>query len=146
MNLISEIGLTYSSGSSSYQPKITKSQEAFQVIIDRWDLSKIELQEEFKVLLLNRANNALGLVPISSGGSSGTVVDLKFIFVGAIKANASSIILIHNHPSGNIKPSQQDINMTRKVSEAGKLLDIHVIDHLIIFKHDFLSFADEGLI
>ncbi len=102
--------------------------------------------EEFWLLLLNRANKILRTINISSGGLSGTVADPKKIFKMALDNNASSIILCHNHPSGNIKPSDADIKLTKKLTEAGKLLDLPVLDHVIIGEEKYYSFADESKI
>jgi DNA repair protein RadC len=101
--------------------------------------------EEFWILFLNRANIVTGKHSISSGGMSGTVVDPKMIFRSALDAKAVSIILCHNHPSGNVKPSQQDIDLTKKIAAAGKLMEIAVLDHIIVGQNAFYSFADEGL-
>jgi DNA repair protein RadC len=100
--------------------------------------------EEFWILLLNRANKIIRKVPISEGGISGTVVDPKKIFKISLDHHASSIILGHNHPSGMLTPSEADIKITKKLVEAGKLLEIAVLDHLIIADSGFYSFADEG--
>jgi len=102
--------------------------------------------EEFWIILLSRANNVISQHLISKGGQAGTVADPKIIFKAAIENNAASIILSHNHPSGNLKPSQADINLTRKLREAGILLDIAVLDHVIFTNNFYFSFADEGLI
>ena len=101
--------------------------------------------EEFWVLLLNRANKIIDKIKISSGGVSGTVVDPKMLFRTAIMNLASSIILCHNHPSGNKKPSEADIKLTKQLKEAGKFLEIPILDHIIITDQDFFSFADEGM-
>ena len=106
----------------------------------------IEMREQMKVILLNRANHVLGIYEVSTGGQAGTVCDPKIIFAAALKANAAYIIMTHNHPSGNLKPSSQDISITRKLVEAGKMLDLQVIDHLIVTKRGYYSFGDEGLI
>ena len=106
------------------------------------DLNK----EEFWILLLNRANNLIKKIRISEGGLTGTVADPKIIFKHALDSSASSIILAHNHPSNNLKPSQNDIDLTKKLVSAGKLLEISVLDHLIVGSDTFYSFADEGLI
>ena len=101
--------------------------------------------EEFWVLFLNRANKILKKNIISQGGIAGTVADPKKIFKAALENNASSMILCHNHPSGNIKPSEADIKLTRKLKDAGTLMDISVLDHIIIGDNTYFSFADEGL-
>lgn len=102
--------------------------------------------EEFWILLMNRANEILRPVQISAGGVSGTVADPKIIFKQALEHLASSMILLHNHPSGNLTPSQADKDLTRKLRDAGKLLDIPVLDHLIFTDKAYYSFADEGIL
>ena len=95
---------------------------------------------------MNRANHVMELKNVSKGGVSGTVADAKLIFKAALSKLASSIILCHNHPSGNLKPSKADLQLTSKLVEGGKNLDIAVLDHLIIGNNSYFSFADEGLI
>ncbi|WP_247232102.1 RadC family protein [Telluribacter sp. SYSU D00476] len=102
--------------------------------------------EEFWILLLNRANEVLRPVLISTGGVAGTVADPKLIFKHALEHLASSMILFHNHPSGNLTPSQADKDLTRKLKEAGRVLDLPVLDHLIFTDSSYYSFADEGLL
>ena len=102
--------------------------------------------EEFWVLFLNRSNGIIKKELISRGGVAGTFVDTKIIFKAAIENLASSIILCHNHPSDNNKPSEQDIQLTKKIKEAGRLLEIPVLDHLIVCESGYFSFADEGMI
>ena len=102
--------------------------------------------EEFWIILLNRANVVMKKESISSGGVAGTVADPKIIFKKALEQLASSIILVHNHPSGNLKPSTADISLTRKMKEAGQFLDLPVLDHLIFTDNDYYSFADEEIL
>ncbi|WP_375446863.1 DNA repair protein RadC [uncultured Fibrella sp.] len=102
--------------------------------------------EEFWVLLLNRANEVMRPVQVSAGGVSGTVADPRLIFKVGLEYLASGVILAHNHPSGNLTPSQADKDLTRKLKEAGRFLDIPVLDHLIITDRTYLSFADEGIL
>lgn len=102
--------------------------------------------EEFHVLLLSRSNAIKSAVLISKGGLSGTVADGKLIFKKALEESASAIILCHNHPSGNLKPSQSDIDLTNKLKTFGKMIDLPVLDHLIFTDNNYFSFADEGLI
>lgn len=143
-NIIAEINVSYSSNSRVKQ-KITSSLIAYEVLQSSWDSNLIELQEEFKILILNRANEVLGVYNMSKGGHSGTVVDLKLLFAVALKANASSIIVSHNHPSGNLTPSDADKEITRKIKESCKLLDIHFFDHIIITRLGYFSFADNNV-
>lgn len=101
--------------------------------------------EEFWIILLNKANRLINKKVVSTGGMTGTVVDPKIIFREALEARACAIILGHNHPSGNNKPSEADIQLTKKLREAGKNLEISVLDHVIIAGSTFYSFADEGM-
>lgn len=96
-------------------------------------------------MFLNRANKVLGILEASSGGISGTVADPRLVFVAALKANASNIIISHNHPSGNLNPSKADEELTQKIKQAGQLLDIKLFDHIIVTSEGYYSFADEGL-
>lgn len=123
--------------------KISSSNDVFELF--HGDLSDLNT-EEFWILLLNRANKVMKKVKISSGGISGTVADTRVIFKNAIEHLSSSIILVHNHPSGNNKPSQTDITLTKKLVEAGKIMDISVLDHIIVAENNYFSFADDGLI
>lgn len=123
--------------------KVTSSRdvaELFQSMIG--DIS----HEEFWVLMLNRANRIISRISISRGGVAGTVVDTRMIFKSAIEHLASSIILCHNHPSGNVQPSDTDIKITKKIKDAGALLEIAVLDHIIVAEKSFYSFADEGIL
>lgn len=138
---INEIQIKYSN-QQSLRIKLNQSKEVYETVKKSWNMDTIEIQEEFKVLLLNRYNELLGIYPLSKGGSSGTIVDAKLVYSVALKANASNIIFIHNHPSGNIKPSESDIRLTEKLKKGGELLDIMVIDHIIISKDTYYSLAD----
>lgn len=143
-NQFAEIQISYSSKvSASERRKITSSKDVFEIAQNIWPNS-IEHRESFVILLLNRANKVLGFSIISQGGITGTVADPKLIFQTALKANSCAIILIHNHPSGNLSPSDADINLTRKIKSAGDMLDLNVLDHLIISNENYYSFADEG--
>ena len=145
---VAEIELIYKSKvKASERPKVTTSHDAFKLFKQNWDENKIEFIEQFKVLFLNRNNKVLGIFEVSTGGVTGTVADPKIIFAAALKVNACNIILCHNHPSGSLKPSMADEQLTQKIKEAGKYLDLPVIDHLIITSEDsYYSFADEGLL
>lgn len=123
--------------------KITCSNDIYQLMKpELLDLQK----EEFWVILLNRANHLIKKERISSGGISGTIADPKIIFKAALDQHASFIVLVHNHPSGNLKPSRSDIDLTNKMKTGGKLLEIPVIDHIIFADNAYLSFADDGLL
>lgn len=142
---ISEISVSYSNKTTG-KFKVHSSKESYEVLFKSWNPNTIELQEEFKVLLLNRSNKVLGIYCMSKGGVSGTVVDAKLIFSVALKCNASSIIISHNHPSGNLNPSDSDLRLTKKLKKAGEHLDISLLDHIIVSKDSYYSFLDNGLI
>lgn len=143
MNTIKEIKVSYTSGDTN-KVKIRHSKDSYELLKSCWNMNTIELQEEFKVLLLNRNHQVLGIYPLSKGGVSGTVVDAKLVFSVALKCNASSIVMAHNHPSGNLKPSETDLRLTKKLKDAGNHLDIQVLDHIILSKDDYYSFADNS--
>jgi DNA repair protein RadC len=125
------------------RPRISSSKDAYEQIQPYLlDLP----HEEFWLLLLNRANEVIRPVQISQGGVSGTVADPKIIFKVAIEYLASAVILVHNHPSGNLRPSEADKELTRRLLAAGKMLEIPILDHLIFTDKSYLSFADEGLL
>jgi len=123
--------------------QIGSSSDAFEVL-----QSKLEdlPHEEFWVMLLNRANKLIDIKLVGRGGVSGTVADSKIIFNFAVESLASGIILAHNHPSGNLKPSNSDVQLTKKIVAAGKIMEVPILDHIIIGDNAYFSFADEGLI
>lgn len=141
---IAEINVSYSTN-SRIKHKITSPFAAFEVLQSSWDSGVLELQEEFKILLLNRANEVLGIYNMSKGGVAGTIVDLKLLFAVALKSNASCIIVSHNHPSGNLTPSEADKEITRRIKDVCKLLDIHFFDHIIITRNGYFSFSENGI-
>lgn len=138
-----ELGRRRKDTQSKTRTKITSSAQAYQIM-----LSQLEdlATEEFWIILLNRGNYLMGKYLISKGGQAGTVVDPKIIFKTALDKNAAYIILVHNHPSGNPKPSAQDITLTKNLVQAGKMLDLYVCDHIIVTNKSYYSFNDEGLI
>jgi DNA repair protein RadC len=145
---VSEVILTYKTKvNPKDRSKVTSSRDAYKLLFDSWNKNTIEHVEEFKLLLLNRSNAVLGILSVSKGGISGTVTDVRLIFQGALKTNASGIIVCHNHPSGNALPSESDRKITQKIKEAGNLMDIQLLDHLIILPIEgYYSFADEGAV
>ena len=130
----------------SERPLVQSSRACYELLKLTWDENKIEFVEQFKVVLLNRAQRVLGIYELSTGGVTGTVADPKLVFIAALKANACNIILTHNHPSGNLKPSRADEELTKKIATAGMYLDIKVSDHIIVTNEGYYSFADEGLL
>ena len=137
-----EIGITYTS--KGLGPAIKSSRAAYELMITNW--LDIDYCESFHLIMLNRSNRLLGVSKISVGSVGGTVADPKKIFQTALRANSSAVILCHNHVSGSTKPSAQDINVTNKCKEAGKFLDLPVIDHIILTRDSYFSFADQGLL
>lgn len=143
---IAEIKITYKMKiPASKLPVIQESNEAVEYFRTIWEIDKIEHVESFFLMLLNRANKVIGWSKISEGGINGTVADPKVIFQIALKANATSIIVAHNHPSGNKEPSESDERLTKKIKNAGKFLDLNLLDHLILTSEDYYSFAEENI-
>jgi DNA repair protein RadC len=127
------------------RPHVNTSVHAHAVFRENWNDMTIGLYEEFKVMYLNNSNRCLGILTASKGSITGTLADTRLVFGAALKAAATSIIVAHNHPSGNLKISQSDRALTRKLSLAGESLDIKVLDHLILTPDHYLSFADEKI-
>ena len=138
-----ELGRRRREQEAMQKQQITSSKDVFEIF---QPMLADTSYEEFWILLLNKANKIIGKFSISEGGLSGTVADPVKIFRKAIEYNAVGMILCHNHPSGNLKPSDADVKLTNKMKEGGKFLDISVLDHIIIGEEKYLSFADEGLI
>ncbi|MBS1646404.1 MAG: DNA repair protein RadC [Bacteroidetes bacterium] len=138
-----ELGRRRKDAEMPQQPTIQSSKEAYELIAPKL----IDLpHEEFWIVLLNRRNKLLKAECISRGGVAGTVADVRIILKTAVAHLASSMILAHNHPSGNLRPSNEDKNLTQKIQQASLLVDIKVVDHLIIGHDGYYSFADEGLL
>ncbi|NLN96518.1 MAG: DNA repair protein RadC [Bacteroidales bacterium] len=138
-----ELGRRRRAAEPLQKPGIRSSKDAYEII---QSLVGDSNYEQFWVLLLNRANKLIRSECISQGGIAGTVADPKRIYKLALEHNASFIILAHNHPSGNLNPSEEDIKVTRKMKQAGEALDIRVIDHIIAGENDYYSFADKGVL
>jgi DNA repair protein RadC len=144
---VAEIQLAYKSKvKASERLVIGNSKDSYRLFRQYWNMEQIELVEQFKILLLNQANHALGLLEMSTGGGVGTVMDIRLVFAAALKANAARLVLCHNHPSGALKPSMQDQRITEKARQAGTLLEVAILDHLIITRDAYFSFLDEGLL
>jgi DNA repair protein RadC len=142
---IAEIKVSYSSKLKRQDLiKIQNSADAHKCFLHLWGDEVIEFYEEAYLLCLDRSNRVIGYRKIGQGGVSGCVVDPKIIFSIALACGASSIMIAHNHPSGQLKPSEADVTLTKKIKEAGRMLDINVLDHIIITSDGYMSFADEG--
>jgi DNA repair protein RadC len=146
---VAEIELIYKTNvQASQRPKMESSRDAYKVLMQSWNPDRgssvaLEFIEEFKILLLNNASRVLGIFEVSKGGISGASADVRIVFAAALKANATGIILAHNHPSGQLVPSDADKYITENMRKAGELLNIRVVDHLIVTAEGFCSFSDD---
>ena len=144
---VCEVKLTYKSKiKASEREKILSAENAYKILLSVFDSETIQYKEFFKVILMNRANKVLGVCHISEGGLNETSADIRIIMQAAILGNASAIILAHNHPSGNIQPSMQDDQVTKRVKEIAKLIGINLLDHLIITDETYYSYSENGRI
>jgi DNA repair protein RadC len=128
----------------TFKSVVKTAEDAAELFFKVWDKSTIEHVEEVKLILLNRANRVLGITTISRGGLSGSIIDTRVVLQYAIKANASAVVLAHNHPSGNLGASDADRRITRTVKEALKLVDIKLLDHLILTYEEKYATIDNG--
>jgi DNA repair protein RadC len=140
---IPEIEIKYKS-TDIEKIKITSSKAAEECFRKMFNSDTIEYIESSIVIFLNRANKTIGWYKLSQGGISGTIMDQRIIFGVALKCGASGIIISHNHPSGQLNPSNEDNLITNKIKEAGKILDITLLDHIIITEDGYYSYADNG--
>lgn len=142
---IPQVKLSYCSDVKPIErPKITLSKDLADIFWGSFEIGELEYQEYFKVVYLNRQNRVIGIHTVSMGGTDKTVIDMKVLFSGALLANASQIVVCHNHPSGNLKPSVQDDVLTNKIKNAGEILQIKLLDHIILTTDGFYSYHDEG--
>lgn len=142
-----KIELKYISDSSSarIRSKISNSEEAYNLMLELFNKETIAIYEELHIAFLNKANIVIGTYMVSKGGTSGTVMDVKLVVSIALKTLATGVIIAHNHPSGALKPSTEDVLITKRLEESLKLFDIKVIDHLIVSPEGgYFSFADLG--
>lgn len=145
--VVAEIEISYRpTVKPSQRPKIAQPEDAYRLLIDTWDMTRIELVEQFKVMLLNRSKRVLGICTLTTGSATQTIADPKQVFSVALKANASEIIIAHNHPSGNLSPSKADYELTYKMKTVGDYLELRVVDHIIVTTEGFYSFAKEGIL
>lgn len=142
---LAEVAIRYKTKVSVNQmPRIKNSADVYEQLQKIYNKETVQHHEEVVILMLNTANLVLGWAKISFGGISSAIIDPRIVFQYAIKCNAVGIILSHNHPSGQTKPSTQDRLITKKISEGGKILDINLMDHIIYTEKEYYSFADEG--
>lgn len=144
---VNEIQISYREKRSTLKSfSITNSKEVGAMLFKNWDADTIGLHETFKILLLNRSNKVKGIYPLSHGGITGTLVDVRILFAIVLKTLSVSIILAHNHPSGQLKASEADRQLTQKIKKAATLFDVKVLDHIILAPDGrYYSFADNGL-
>ena len=126
--------------------KISSADDAYQIFKRVFNADTFDWCEEVIMLCVNNSNKVVGFYKISSGGMTGTVIDVRMIFTTALQCLATGIIIAHNHPSGTLQPSEADKNITKKIKEAGKFLDINILDHLIITDESYFSFSNEGIL
>ncbi len=144
--MIQEIELKYTATKRTNQNRIITAQQSYDTFMKLWNQDTIELYEEFKILYMNRYNHIIGVNNHSKGGISGTVADVRLIIGVALKCSASAIILAHNHPSGNKNPSENDIQLTRKIKECCETFEITLLDNIIVTSDGFYSFKENGLL
>lgn len=142
-NIVNEIKLSYTRKGNS-EKLISCSRDAVDVFRQYFDLDEMDYRESFFALYLNQANKVLGIRKISESGISSTIVDVRIIMQTALLCNASYLIVAHNHPSGNLKPSAEDLKITQNLKNASEFLNIKLLDHCILTSTDYLSFADDG--
>lgn len=138
-----EIGRRRASQEIPEKPQISSSKDAYQIL--KLHLADLRT-EEFWAIFLNQSNKVIHLAQLTQGGINQSIVDIRIVFKTALEHFATGIIISHNHPSGNVKPSAEDISITKKIKEAGNLMNIQLLDHLIITQNSYLSFADEGIL
>ena len=143
---VNEIKVSYRERiKSDFWYQIGSSTDAANFLYEHWDSNTIGLHESFKVVLLNNNNKVKGIYQLSKGGITGTMVDLRILFAVVLKTLSVGIILAHNHPSGNLKISGRDKEITKKIKKAAELFDIRLLDHIVLVPNgDYYSFADEG--
>jgi len=144
-NFVSEISVSYSH-TYKRKIKITGVESAEKTLRKMWDTQLMNIQEQFCVLFLNNANEVIGFRCLSSGTLIATLVDFKMLFGLACKSLSSAIIIAHNHPSGKLKPSKADLDLTQKVKRAGNMLDIELLDHIILTQNSYTSLVSEHYI
>jgi DNA repair protein RadC len=142
---VAEITVSYKPAKGKKQV-IASSKDAYAILRDFYSPDTISLHEQFLVMYLNKSNKVIGIYKASTGGITGTVADIRLILSVALKVAATGLVLSHNHPSGGLKPSREDEQLTSKIKQSAQLMDIKLLDHLIITEEECYSFADEGII
>lgn len=145
LSMVNEVEIIYRNRLREERPVVATSASAYDILFPFFEQA-METYEIFYVVMLDRGNRVKCVFKASQGGLHGTVADPKLIYAAALKCLASSIIVAHNHPSGQLRPSEEDIRLTRKLVEGGRLLDIAVHDHVIMTRGGYYSFADNGML
>jgi len=141
------VKLSYKSGANQSEGiQVKTPDDCYKVFITHWDKDQLEHKESFKMLLLNQSNVVMGIYNIAEGGLRATIVDVRIILQAAILSNATSIVLAHNHPSGDVIPGTNDMGMTKQIKQAAMYVDILLHDHIIVGKDRFYSFAAKGIL
>jgi DNA repair protein RadC len=145
---VNEIQISYKEKASTLKsPTIKSSKDSAELLFEHWNKDTIALQESFKILLLNNSNKVKGIYELSTGGITGTLVDLRILFAVILKSLSVGVIISHNHPSNKLEPSESDKYLTQKIKKAAVFFDIMVLDHLIIAPNgDYYSFADNSML
>ncbi len=141
---IPEITLKYKRSKNTHTYTLKSSSATYELLKEIYDADTLDYLESSITLYLNRANKCIGWHRLSQGGISGTVIDHRILFATALKCGASAIIISHNHPSGNLMPSTIDDKLTQRIKEAGTLLEIALLDHIIVTSDGYYSYSDEG--
>ena len=141
---VSEIEISYRPAIGS-KPEVTSSSDAYLILKEYYPENQIALKEYFVVMYLNQANRVIGVQRLSIGGLTSAVADVRLLFGTALKVLATGLVISHNHPSGNLKPSKADEEITFKIRNAAKFFDIQVLDHIIVSTEGYFSFADDGM-
>ncbi|WP_422082180.1 JAB domain-containing protein [Ulvibacterium sp.] len=145
---VNEIRISYKERiPAPFWQKINSSKDAADLLYEHWDKQTIQVNESFKVMLLNNNNKVKGIYQLSKGGITSTVIDMRILFAVVLKSLSVAIILTHNHPSGTLRASQADREITQKIKEAADLFDIRLLDHILIVPNGrYYSFADNGIL
>lgn len=147
LSFVAEVELSFRPAiKPSKRPLVKCAADVYKVLSKFWNADQLEMRETFFMMLLNNHGRVMGIVELSHGGFTGVVVDTKMVFGVALKACACAIVVAHNHPSGNLRPSSQDIKVTQRLKAAGDILELPLQDHLIVSTEGYLSLAEEGYI
>lgn len=141
---IPQVKLTYVSDNTEVYEPVTRSSQIAKIFREKWEDGELEYRESIKVAYLNRRNRVLGVMTVAQGGTSACISDIKLILTGALLANASGIILCHNHPSNSLQPSTQDDELTKEVKKGAIAVGLKLLDHIILTKDGFYSYQDIG--